>query len=170
MSIPNDRITQKYIRRYPESRRTKSWAGRMVQISTENGVWRVDGHGYTYAHEADAWVLPFEVLRASAQPTSGGTRGDETLLASQNRSAPPAFARHNACHDDERGPCSWAEPELCSHCADSIALLEELITGISPTDRVEHCTGDVGDITVPMHHAEQLLTILRRALPKRERV
>jgi hypothetical protein len=54
------RITQKYIRRYPDSKRTRSWAGRMVHIETENGVWRTNGHGYTYAGRPDAWILPFE--------------------------------------------------------------------------------------------------------------
>lgn len=53
-------ITQKYIRRYPNSKRTKSWAGRMVYIRTENGVWRNGGHGYTQIGKSDAWVLPFE--------------------------------------------------------------------------------------------------------------
>lgn len=53
-------ITQKYIRRYPNSKRTKSWKGKLVHIQTENGVWRTDGMGYTYADKSDAWVLPFE--------------------------------------------------------------------------------------------------------------
>ena len=55
-----DRITQKYLRRWPDSKRAKSWAGRMVHIQTENGVWRTNGHGYTWADKPDAWVLPFE--------------------------------------------------------------------------------------------------------------
>lgn len=54
------RITQKYLRRWPDSRRAKSWAGRLVHISTENGVWREGGHGYTHAGADDAWALPFE--------------------------------------------------------------------------------------------------------------
>lgn len=53
-------ITQKYIRRYPASKRTKSWAGKMVHIATEHGVWRVNAQGYTYAGKPDAWVLSFE--------------------------------------------------------------------------------------------------------------
>lgn len=55
-----DSITQKYIRRYPDSKRTKSWAGVMVHIETENGVWREGGAGYTWADKPNAWVLPFE--------------------------------------------------------------------------------------------------------------
>ncbi|WP_025091468.1 hypothetical protein [Brucella intermedia] len=55
-----DRITQEYLRRWPDSKRAKSWAGRMVHIQTENGVWRTNGHGYTWAHKPDAWILPFE--------------------------------------------------------------------------------------------------------------
>lgn len=156
-----DRITQAYIRRYPNSRRTRSWAGRLVHISTENGVWRVDGHGYTYAHHDDAWILLFE--DAQKQVAHCGPEKQAAFLATR-----PATCRlcgcteHNACYDDERGACSWAAPDLCSHCVDSVSLLEELITGESPTDRVQHCTGDVGEITLPMHHAEQLLKILRR--------
>lgn len=58
--MTDDRITQKYIRRYPNSKRTKSWAGVIVQIETENGVWRHGGSGYTYPHHENAWQLPFE--------------------------------------------------------------------------------------------------------------
>ena len=58
--MKDDRITQKYLRRYPDSKRTRSWAGSMVQIETEHGVWRVGGAGYTWAHYENAWVLPFE--------------------------------------------------------------------------------------------------------------
>lgn len=53
-------ITQKYLRRYPASKRARAWAGVMVHIQTENGVWRIGGHGYTYAGQPDAWVVPFE--------------------------------------------------------------------------------------------------------------
>ena len=56
----DDFITQKYIRRYPDSKRTRSWAGVPVHIETENGVWRDGGAGYTWAHRPEAWVLPFE--------------------------------------------------------------------------------------------------------------
>lgn len=55
-----DSITQRYLHRWPDSKRVKSWAGRMVHIQTENGVWRTNGHGYTWADKPDAWVLPFE--------------------------------------------------------------------------------------------------------------
>ena len=55
-----DFITQKYLRLYPSSAHSRSWAGVMVHIQTENGVWRTGGHGYTYAGEDDAWVVPFE--------------------------------------------------------------------------------------------------------------
>lgn len=74
--------------------------------------------------------------------------------------------QNNACYDEERGPCAWAEADLCTHCADSIALLEELVTGVSPTDRIEKGFGDdVGEITLPMHHAEQLLKVLQHSAP-----
>lgn len=55
-----ERITQKYLRRYPNSKAARSWAGCMVHISTEHGVWRINGQGYTRAGKFDAWVLPFE--------------------------------------------------------------------------------------------------------------
>lgn len=60
MNRPEDRITQAYIRRYPTSKRTKSFAGCMVHIETENGVWRSGGAGYTWAGKPEAWALPFE--------------------------------------------------------------------------------------------------------------
>lgn len=53
-------ITQKYLRRWPDSKRARSWAGRMVHIQTENGVWRTGGSGYTWAGKPDAWILSFE--------------------------------------------------------------------------------------------------------------
>ncbi|KRE08143.1 hypothetical protein ASE61_00565 [Bosea sp. Root670] len=58
-----ERITQKYLRRYPTSKATRSWAGCMVHISTEHGVWCINGQGYTRAGKFDAWVLPFEEAR-----------------------------------------------------------------------------------------------------------
>lgn len=53
-------ITQRYMRRYGETARVRSWHGKLVHIRTENGVWRTNGHGYTFAGEPDAWVLLFE--------------------------------------------------------------------------------------------------------------
>jgi len=58
--VSEDRITQAYLRRWPDSKRARLWAGRMVHISTENGVWRIGGAGYTYAGKPDAWIIPFE--------------------------------------------------------------------------------------------------------------
>lgn len=52
-------ITQKYLRRYGQTKRAKWWADKTVHIETENGVWRTDGYGYTFAGSADAWALPF---------------------------------------------------------------------------------------------------------------
>lgn len=54
------RISQKYLRRNPDSKMARSWAGADVHIETENGVWREGGHGYTYAGKSDAWILSFE--------------------------------------------------------------------------------------------------------------
>lgn len=58
--VTDHRITQRYLRRWPDSKRARSWAGVMVHIETDNGVWRVGAAGYTWAHKPDAWVLPFE--------------------------------------------------------------------------------------------------------------
>lgn len=55
-----DFITQKYLRRYPNSKRARSWEGVKVHIQTENGVWRDGGCGYTWAGKPNAWVIPFE--------------------------------------------------------------------------------------------------------------
>lgn len=52
-------ISQKYIRRYGRTKRVRAWESKIVHIQTEHGVWRVDGHGYTYAGQPDAWILPF---------------------------------------------------------------------------------------------------------------
>jgi hypothetical protein len=56
----DERITQKYLRRFPDSKRAKRWAGVMVHIETDRGVWRIDGMGYTLPGAPNAWVLPFE--------------------------------------------------------------------------------------------------------------
>jgi hypothetical protein len=40
-------ISLKSIKRYPDSKRTKSWVGKMVHI--EHGVWREGGVGFTWA-------------------------------------------------------------------------------------------------------------------------
>ena len=54
-----EHITQAYLRRYPTSKEAKAWAGRMVHIRTENGIWRPGGHGYTSDLSA-AGVWTFE--------------------------------------------------------------------------------------------------------------
>jgi hypothetical protein len=53
-------ISQKYLRRYGmDTGRARQWTGKMVHIRTNNGVWRVDGYGYTIDF-SEAWRLPFE--------------------------------------------------------------------------------------------------------------
>lgn len=81
MKYPDERITQKYIRRYPTSRRTRSWAGRMVHIETENGVWRTNAHGYTYAGMPDAWILSFEDARKQVDHCGPEKRAAFILVA-----------------------------------------------------------------------------------------
>lgn len=60
MAGTDERITLVYLRRYPDSARSKAWAGKLVHIETEHGIWRNDAAGYTRRGAVDAWVLPFE--------------------------------------------------------------------------------------------------------------
>ena len=55
-------ITEKYLRRYPRSKKTRAWEGAMVHLRTQNGIWRLDGHGYTL-HFSEALVLPLADAR-----------------------------------------------------------------------------------------------------------
>ena len=75
-------ITQKYLRRWPNSKRARSWAGRMVHIQTENGVWREGGAGYTLAGKPDAWILPFE--DAQTKVNHCGPEKHATFIAALN--------------------------------------------------------------------------------------
>lgn len=65
----------------------------------------------------------------------------------------------NACYDEERGACGWAAPGVCTHCADSIALLGELLDGGGRAEPVPEGT-EVGEISLPVHHAEQLRRVI----------
>lgn len=68
---------------------------------------------------------------------------------------------HNdACHDDERGACAWclADPSLCSHCQDTLALLALLVAGDGSPEIREDVV-----IELALHHAEQLQKILTYA-------
>lgn len=47
-------------------------------------------------------------------------------------------SENDACVDDERGACSWAEPGLCSHCDDTIKVVAGLARGVSRFG-AEHC-------------------------------
>ena len=60
MSDAAEHITQKYLRRWPKSKKARSWAGRMVYIETDNGVWRHGGKGYTWAGTPEAGIWSFE--------------------------------------------------------------------------------------------------------------
>ena len=55
-------ITEKYLRRYPQSKKTKAWEGAMVYLRTQNGIWRPDGHGYT-VNFSEAWAMPLSDAR-----------------------------------------------------------------------------------------------------------
>ena len=68
-------------------------------------------------------------------------------------------SQFNACYDEERDVCGWCDADTCTHCADSISILRELVTGTGRAEVVPEGT-EVGAIILPMHHAEQLLKIL----------
>jgi len=55
----DDFITLKYIKRYPNSARTKQWKGRIVMIESDHGLWRPDAKGYTDKYST-SWVVLFE--------------------------------------------------------------------------------------------------------------
>jgi len=60
MSLSKTEITLKYLKRYPQSARTKSFSASRVHIKTDKGFWQVDCAGYTFPHYADAGVFGFE--------------------------------------------------------------------------------------------------------------
>jgi len=68
---------------------------------------------------------------------------------------------HNACVDDERGACSWASANQCAHCVDSLDLFTQLVTNTGPRVQISAPDAEVGEILVPIHHAEQLLKMLQ---------
>lgn len=53
-------ITLNYVKRYPNSKKTKSWEDKLVQIETEHGVWKPNGYGYTVVGSETAWILSFK--------------------------------------------------------------------------------------------------------------
>ncbi len=78
-------ITQRYLRRYGmETKRAKAWRGKAVHIRTENGVWRIDGAGYTSPGTPDAWVLPFEDAVKQIDHCGPEKRGSFLLAQGQN--------------------------------------------------------------------------------------
>lgn len=62
----------------------------------------------------------------------------------------------NACYDEERGACSWATPDLCSHCKGSLEYLARRLEGTIPFA----VALDVPHIAIATHHAEQFARIL----------
>lgn len=121
------RITQKYLRRYPDSKRTRSWSGKLVHIETENGVWRKNAQGYTYAGRPEAWVLPFEeaVLRVNH---CGPEKHAAFLLATPAPSTPVAEGIVErlviAADIFDRKPSEvYAANALCREAASTIAAL-----------------------------------------------
>jgi hypothetical protein len=78
----NRSITQKYLRRWPDSQRAQAWAGKTVHIRTENGIWRPDAHGYTY-NLTEAWEIPFEQAVQQISHCGPEKRGTFILAGSQ---------------------------------------------------------------------------------------
>lgn len=52
-----DWISLKYLKRYPNSERTKSWYGKIVAIQSNGAYWKAGGHGYTYRPNAAAYTF-----------------------------------------------------------------------------------------------------------------
>lgn len=77
-------ITQKYIKRYGRTRRVRAWERMIVHIRTENGVWRIDGHGYTLPGEPDAWILPFKEAMKQISHCGPEKQGCFILVKGQN--------------------------------------------------------------------------------------
>lgn len=75
-------ITQRYIRRYGETRRVRAWAGKKVHIRTEHGLWRPDAKGYT-SDLTQAWVLPFEEAQRQISHCGPEKRGSFVLASGQ---------------------------------------------------------------------------------------
>lgn len=64
MVTKNDMIELDYVKRYPDSERTRKWRKKRVNIFAEGqGFWRPQGQGYT-AHAREGWALPFETALA----------------------------------------------------------------------------------------------------------
>ena len=80
-------ITEKYLRRYPQSKKTKAWEGAMVYLRTQNGIWRPDGHGYTL-NFSEAWAMPLSDARkivSGIYEDHGGTYFRATAAAIRSR-------------------------------------------------------------------------------------
>ena len=80
-------ITEKYLRRYPQSKKTKAWEGAMVYLRTQNGIWRPDGHGYT-VNFSEAWAMPLSDARkivSGIYEDHGGTYFRATAAAIRSR-------------------------------------------------------------------------------------
>lgn len=79
-------ITEKYMRRYPTSKKTKAWNNALVHLYTRNGIWRDNGKGYT-AVFSEAWVLPLEDARtivAGIYEDHGGTYYSVTTAVTES--------------------------------------------------------------------------------------
>jgi len=61
----------------------------------------------------------------------------------------------DACYDEVRGACSWAEPDLCSHCKDTLDRFRELSAPAGEFEVSEDIT-----IELKLHDAQQLQRIL----------
>ena len=85
-SFSDGHITQAYLRRYGmDTKRARSWAGKLVHIRTENGIWRENARGYTMIERGDAWVLPFEEAVSQISHCGPEKRGAFVLFKEERR-------------------------------------------------------------------------------------
>lgn len=66
----SDIITLEYVKRYPDSKTTRLWRKKRVNIYTEGrGWWRPQAAGYTMVR-GEAWVVPIETAIAHTKHIS----------------------------------------------------------------------------------------------------
>lgn len=74
-------ITLEYIKRWPESERSRKWRKKRVHIfQPGQGFWRPQGQGWT-PHKWEAWCIPFETAKAHTAHISPKDKQIEFHLA-----------------------------------------------------------------------------------------
>lgn len=89
-------ISLKYIKRYPNSARTKSWYGKIVAISCCSGYYRSGFSGYTYRPNAAAYSFEDAIKSTMA---GGSERMNmihlHSTISDENHNFDPSGRRSN---------------------------------------------------------------------------